>query len=178
MVKRTLVALVIIGSIPIVGYLIAFGILADMNSEIKGQLGVEAICSLPQVMANREFQSACDEVRSIVFLRDASIWTGVASIALMLLYWGASLVAGKNRNLNAFIFPKLIPISQLAIAGLVLVEGAILTYGAYIGEIYLIERVHFVLIGAVGLGALIGAIRLIASTSSLKEDFSQPTFQR
>jgi Zn-dependent protease with chaperone function len=174
--KRLLTTMAIIGAIPIVGYLIATAILADLNSEIKNGMGVEAICSLQKVMANPAFQSACEEVWNIVLLRDASIWAGLASIALMLVYWGASIAAGTKRNFNAFIFPKLIPISQLAIAGLVLVEGAIITYGAYIGEAYLIGRVHYFLIGAVGLGSAIGAFQLIASTATIKKDFSQPAF--
>jgi Zn-dependent protease with chaperone function len=88
----------------------------------------------------------------------------------------AALVAGTSRALNAAFFPMLIPISQLIIAGLIFVEGAILTYGAYIGEVYAIERVHYVLIGGIGLGALIGAVTLIASTFSLKKEISQPAF--
>jgi Zn-dependent protease with chaperone function len=176
MLKKMFIAFAIIGAIPIVGYLAAYGILADLSSPLKGRMSLEAFCMLPNVMADKGLQSACEDVRNIVLLRDASIWAGVASIALMLLYWVASLVAGKNRNLNAIIFPPLIPISQLALAGLVLVEGAILTYGTYIGEVYLIESYHPVLIGGIGLGAVIAAFGLIASTASIKKNLSQPTF--
>ncbi len=46
-------------------------------------------------------------------------------------------------------------------------QGLILTYAAYLTEAYLVGRVHFVLIGAIGLGALMGAVKLISISASL-----------
>lgn len=182
MFKQALIAIATIGAIPVVGYLIAFAILNDLNSDFEQGMSVENLCIIQQAQSLQgdvdaiTLQGACDEVRNIVLLRDASVWAGIVSIGLMLLYGMAALIAGTNRTINAFIFPKLIPISQLVIAGLVIVEGAILTYGAYIGEVYAIERVHFFLIGGIGLGAVIGAVTLIASTFSLKKEISEPAF--
>ena len=49
----------------------------------------------------------------------------------------------------------------------VLLQGAILTYAAYIGEVYAIGRVHYILIGGIGLGALVGAVSLISASFDL-----------
>jgi Zn-dependent protease with chaperone function/uncharacterized tellurite resistance protein B-like protein len=167
------------GTIPIVGYLVAYGILNDLNSELEAGLSVEDMCLILQepalqgVSIPTEFRAACDEVSNIILLRDASVWTGIISVSLIVLYWAATLISGTNRTLNSFIFPKLIPISQVVLAGLVIAEGVIFTYGAYIGEAYLIERVHFVLIGGIGLGALIAAGTLISSIFSYTKSISQ-----
>ena len=50
---------------------------------------------------------------------------------------------------------------------MVVLQGVILTYAAYIGESYAIGRVHFILIGAVGLGALFAAFSLLSASASL-----------
>ncbi len=172
----------IIGAIPFVGYLIAAGILTDMGSGLEDGVTVESICAVQRELARQgntdaiSMQAACDQVRRIVLLREASVWSAIVSIGLMLLYAIAAFAAGTNRKLNAAIFPKLIPVSLSVIAGLVIVEGAILTYGAFVGESYVIGRVHFVLIGGVGLAALIGAFSLIDSMLSLRKGVSQQAF--
>ena len=83
------------------------------------------------------------------------------------IYLVASLICGKNRKLIAAIFPKLVPLSLLVISGLVLVQGAILTYAAYIGPIYAMERVFIWVVGLIGLGAVVGAFKLIGATLSI-----------
>jgi len=106
-------------------------------------------------------------------LRDASLYSGVVALALLLLFVIAAVSAGRNRNANAFIFPKLIPFSSLILSGLVLVQGLILTYAAYVGESHAIGRVHFFLIGLIGLGAVLGAVTLIRATTTFKADLTQ-----
>ena len=83
------------------------------------------------------------------------------------MYLACAAFAGTNRKRLASVFPPLVKLSLFLLSVSVLVQGAILTYAAYIGEAYAIERVHYYIIGAVGLGALVAAVKLIASSFSL-----------
>lgn len=178
LVKRLVLALVFTLAIPVVGFLISNWILGDYNKELNAEYTVQQVCSLSQAYADPQIRPLCEEVNKIVLLHDASIWSGVVSIGLIVLYFLMTVLAGKNRRINAFIFPKLIPISIIVIAGLILVEGATLTYAAWIGESYAIGRVHFFIIGAIGLGALISAVKLISALFSIKSSIEQTAFAK
>lgn len=167
--KVLLVAL----AIPAIGYAVSFFILNDMNQALKvegipdvtllcdavrtGQLGNEAATDLI---------GACQEVANIELLGQGSIVAAITGIFIPILYWLASVFAGESRRRIAAVFPVVLRSSILLIAASVLLQGAILTYAAYIGESYVIERVHFVIIGAIGLGALVGGLKLIAASMS------------
>ena len=86
------------------------------------------------------------------------------------MYIITGLICGKNRLLNSIIFPILIPLTTIIISILFLVDGAIITYATYIGESWLIGRVHFILIGGIGLVSLVGSMKLITSIFSIKKD--------
>lgn len=176
MFKRILVGLAVTVAIPVIGFLVAYWIISDINAQFGAGANVVLACQVQQFSGDAELQGFCDELLNIVLLRDTSIWAGVVALGLMAVYLISSLVAGSNRWLNAFIFPKLVPISTIILAGLVLVQGAILTYAAYIGESYAIERVHFFIIGAIGLGALVGGLKLISASFSLKRELTQTEF--
>jgi Zn-dependent protease with chaperone function len=171
MIKRIFIALLTTVAIPIIGYLIASWILGDINSKVAGKISVELLCQITDIAS--KFKSTCETIQHIVLLKDASLWSGIVAVGLIVSYIILSLVAGRNRKLNAIIFPFLIPFSTLIIAGLVLVEGAILTYAAYIGESHAIGRVHYVLIGGIGLGAAIVAFKLIGALTSIKASIEQ-----
>ncbi len=57
-----------------------------------------------------------------------------------------------------------------------IIQGAILTYAAYIGESYAIGRVHIVIIGAVALGALAGGVSLIGVAFSFGKKLKMEVF--
>lgn len=180
MINKILYALLLTVSIPALGYLTSTWILADMSEEslfpTLFQLSkVEELCRWAKLTNEMELIKTCTDasIYNVLLLKAASFWSGVAAVGLMVVYILLSLLLGKNRGAIAFIFPKLIPLSSLIIAILVLVEGAILTYSAYVGESYAIGRVHFILIGAVGLGSVIGAFGLIGATFSLNKDLIQ-----
>ena len=176
MIKRIGLALIFTISIPVIGYVVANWVLADFNDALEGRMTAGAFCQLQNVIASNQFKGACEQINHIILLRDASLYSGGAAISLIILYVICALIAGRNRRINAAIFPVLIPLSILVIAGLVLVEGAVLTYAAYIGESHAIGGVHFILIGGIGLGALVGAIALLKSLFSVKTSLEQTAF--
>ncbi len=156
-------------AIPAVGYLISFWITSDVNADlaIDGLPPFAVLCADAETLALQGVEAACDEFSTITLLGDASIIAAILGISAPVLYILGSLIAGTSRTRLALIFPPLVFISLLIISVSVLLQGAVLTYSAYIGEVYAIERVHYYLIGAIGIGALIGAFKLISASFSI-----------
>lgn len=169
LLKVLLVAL----AIPAIGFAVSFFILNDMNQALKSE-GISDVTLLCDVVqsgqlgneATAELRGACQEVANIVLLGQGSVIAAAIGILIPVLYWLASIFAGENRKRIALLFPVVLRISVLLIAASVLLQGAILTYAAYIGESYAIGRVHIYIIGAIGLGALVGGLKLIGAAMS------------
>ena len=162
-------ALLVSLAIPAVGYLISTGIIGDLNSDLAkdGLPSMVVLCADIRVLALQGAKGACDEYDTIKLLGDASILAALLGVTVPILYIVGSFLAGKSRSRLAAIFPPLVFISLLLISLSVLLQGAILTYAAYIGEVYAIGRVHYILIGGIGLGALVGAVSLISASFDL-----------
>jgi len=168
---RLLQVLLIGVAIPAVGFIVSWWIISDLNADLRkqGLPSVQEICELDAASADEELRGACTELAPIRFLGTASVYTGLLGISIPILFWLGSAFAGKSRSRLLAVFPALVRLSVLLLSVMVLAQGAILTYAAYIGESYFLERVHFFLIGAIGIGALIGAIRLISASTSLRQ---------
>ena len=158
-------------AIPAVGYLVSVWIINDVNTDLakEGIPPIETTCSMSEALADPDITAFCDEFAPIVLLGDASLAAGIIGIAIPIVYWIASIFAGRSRRRIAVMFPPLVTISIFTISILVLLHGAILTYAAYIGESYAIERVHFILIGGIGLGAVVVAISLIGASFKIRQ---------
>lgn len=169
LLKVLLIAL----AIPAIGFAVSFFILNDVSQELKAQ-GISDVTLLCDAVragqleeeATVELRDACQEVANIVLLGQGSVIAAVIGILIPVLYWLASIFAGESRKRIASVFPTVLRLSVLLIAASVLLQGAILTYAAYIGESYSIGRVHFLIIGAIGLGALVGGLKLIGAAMS------------
>ena len=157
--------LIIALAIPILGFGISTWIISDTNSELASEnlLPVQAICAFEELSTDADIQSACAQFDNIMLLRSSSIYAGLLGIAIPGLFWLGSLLAGTYRSRLALIFPVLTRLTVLLLSVLVIIQGGILTYGAYIGESYAIGRVHFVLIGLIGIGAVIAALALVSA---------------
>lgn len=193
--KRILLLIALVAGIPVGGYLAGTYVESDFQKQwadlvakefgdkglaaLKtGQLSLERFCAEPQVAT----ESACQTYGYVQLLQNASVLALVAGLALLLTIFLGARFASSNRSLLLAVFSPGIKAVLLALFGLILVQGAIATYGAYIFESTAIHRVHFVLIGGIGLGALLGAIAMIkagfsisrrASTSVLGKSVSE-----
>ena len=163
MVRKVLVAFIVALAIPVAGFFTAEWILGELMNGQPVPPEMIAYCGKVSLFAD----DGCGIVRRLVMLRDVSFWSGVAAFDLMALYFVTAMVAGRSRELNAAIFPLLIPLSLLIVTALVFVQGAILTYTVAAAEIHAIGRLHIWLIGMIGLGALFGGFKLIAATVRL-----------
>lgn len=156
-------------AIPALGFGVAAWVISDVNADLakQGLPAIQQICGLDAAQSHQEVRKACAEFAPIRLFRTASIYAGLFGLAIPVLFWLGSLVAGNSRSRVAIVFPALVRASVVLLSLMVLAQGAILTYAAYLGESYLVGRVHIFLIAAIGIGAVLGAIGLISASTSL-----------
>lgn len=163
-------ALVLLIVIPLFGFGVSKWVLNDLNTELAKEnfnVTISELCTSEMVSQVPSVRPLCDEIRPTLWMHDWSIISGVVAISLLLSFVFFAVLAGKSRTRIAKIFPPLVFCSLIILSALVLIQGAILTYGAYLAESTAIQRVHFVLIGGIGLGALVAAMKLIQSSFRL-----------
>jgi len=175
--KSTFVASFYLLIIPIAGLAVSYYVLSSYTQTLG--FSVIALC-IDKIISDAEILSACSQaqVTNIYYLGVASVISAIIVFVLIFSFLFFSLICGTNRKLITSIFPFLIPLSTFIIALQILVQGAILTYGAYILESFLIGRVHYFLIGAIGLGALFGSLKLIGSLFEIKRTLEMPVFAK
>lgn len=165
---RFIKALFLLIAIPAFGIGVANWVLSDVESELAARgLDFATLCRGELVAANPDLDLLCSEVAPVRLLRQASWGSAVVSLGLLLSFLVASRIAGRDRERITRIFPPLMFVSLMVLAVLVLVQGAIFTYGAYLGEIMLIDQAHLVIIGLIALGALVGGFKLIGASFKL-----------
>lgn len=179
--KKLLIALLVALVIPTIGFAVAFFILRDISQSLPEPFPKDIIevCQLLQSeplqkLATADTRAACQEVGHIDLLKKTSVIAAAIGVVIPILYWLASLLAGTSRRRIATIFPKVLRLSVLLLAVTTLLQGAILTYAVYIGESYSTGSVHFVLIGAIGLGALAASFKLIVASMSFGKKLRIP----
>ena len=161
--KRMIKSIAALSIIPVIGLIVSFAIL---NSLADGE-SVSEFVSFVEYSCSVEYQSACDTFENIILLRDGSFYSFIFSFLIVFSYFFVSKLAGTNRNLIAALFPPLIPLVLIMVSIQTIIQGAIITYGAYIGESFLLGVVHYFLIGAIGLGAGIGALQIVGAVFSI-----------
>ncbi|MEL6980314.1 MAG: M48 family metalloprotease [Pseudomonadota bacterium] len=129
--------------------------------------------------ATRSAASAlCGEIDRIAWLRQASVWSAAALVLVIAVFLTLAAIAGASRRLNATLFPPLMPLTTLAVAALVFVHGAIITYCVYLFEIANFGQSYWWAPAIVGGGALLGATSLLATLRSANRDAPQPVLGR
>lgn len=178
--KQKLILIALIGVIPFVGYLVGLYVQSDFEGQwfrlvqkelgakgeaaVKsGQLSLNWFCATPDGMK----ESACDTYHNVLLLQNASIGALVTGFALLILIYAAARIASANRNLLVALFSPGIKLVLFVLFVLIIVQGAIATYGVYIFEATVVHRVHFFIVGAIGLGAVIGAFTMIRAGLSI-----------
>lgn len=161
-------ALVLLIFIPALGIGVANWVLSDVESQLaQRELDFASLCSDDSFTHVSNVKALCDEVAPIRLLRRASWASAVVAVGLLLSFFFASRVAGRDREKITRIFPPLVFVSLFVLAVLVLVQGAVLTYSVYLGEVQLISTAHPGIIALVGLGALIGGWQLVVASFRL-----------
>jgi Zn-dependent protease with chaperone function len=178
--KRILLLIALVAAIPVGGYLAGVYVESDFEKQWAelvakelGDKGIEAVktgllslnrfCSDPQAAA----ESACQTYANVRLLKNSSVLALIAGLGLLLVIFLGARVASSSRILLLNVFAPGIKFVLLALFALILVQGAIATYGAYIFEATTVHRVHFFLIGGIGFGALLGAFAMIKAGFSI-----------
>ncbi len=154
-------------AIPLIGIGVSVWVLNDLNVAIADagiDISAAQLCALPEAELSGQLIQVCSDIAPILWMRTASTISGIAAIVLMFSFIVCANVAGQNRTKVAKIFPPLVFLTLVVLTILVVIQGAILTYSAYLAEIQLIQRWHIYLIGAIGLGALAAAYGLMKSS--------------
>lgn len=178
--KRMLLLILLVAGIPVGGYLAGLYVESDFQKQWSdavakqlgdkgidaiqtGQLTLERFCAAPEVAT----KSACQTFSNAQLLQSISVCAIVAGLALLLTIFLGARLASLNRSLLLAVFSPGIKAVLFALFGLILVQGGIATYSAYIVESTAIDRVHFVLIGGIGLGAFVGAVAMLNAGLSI-----------
>lgn len=136
---------------------------------IKALLLLTAIPIVGLLFSSMFLSSNASRVDASPFqlIQFASIVSGALAVLMLISFAVFAGIAGKNRTKIASIFPPLVRVTLFVLAILVLVQGAILTYGAYLFESLATDRVHVILIAGIGITALAGAFALLDAGSKL-----------
>ena len=168
-----LIALIL--GVPLLGFAVSSGIRAHFNSELRSEaakqvpdvdptklvgLTVARLCETPDA----DTADLCQTDGNLALMRDASLGTGVVGLGLLSLIALAGFAAQSNRTLLLSLFRPGLYLAAIATTGLILAHALIAIAVIYYGESALINRVHFGVILAVGLGAMAGVAAVARST--------------
>lgn len=172
--KRMGLLLMVVG-IPAFGFWAANGCQDLLDSQLRDAMrkeystvGEERISSvsLASLCERPRFgdQDLCTTFGTLQLMKEASLASGGAGLALLVLIWGAGRIARNRRRLLLYVFKPGLYLTALVLIGLVITYAAIAMGAIYYGESLLVGRVHVFLIGAIGLGAF-GGVGAIATNA-------------
>jgi len=153
-----MIGLVITLVVPAAGFLMSTNILWEIDLAMREANfpSFEMLCASPDGQVGGYYFLDCLIYGSIRLLRKLSIVAGLFGLSIPAVLMTASLVAGTNRQTLATIFPLVIQTTLVLITISVVLQGAVLTFGFYVGEEYYLGRVHRpILIGIGGVAAAI-----------------------
>lgn len=175
---KFILTILLIAVVPVIGWILGYFSEVNLQQQFVkainrqyGAAGLEQInslqvfCALPESIQ----ESICSRLEHINWLQSASIGALVVGVILLVAVVIAARMASNNRQLLLKIFSPLRVGMLFALFFLILVQGAIASYGAYVFEATSIHRVHWFVIGAIAVGAFIGAFSMIESGLSISK---------
>lgn len=161
MILRLAVFIISVAAIPAAGLTVAWLIAEHLwtGLALSGLGSLWSLCAVSDQAAG--MPSVCSAFEEAKLLAGLSLAAAGSAVILPLIFYTASLATRGNRKATALVFPALVKFSVIGLSVVVLLQGVVLVFGLYSGEIHLIGRAHVTLIGLVGLGAVLGAGQLI-----------------
>jgi Zn-dependent protease with chaperone function len=169
-----LMLVAILLAVPVLGYFTSIYLINDFNKSLSETFGNDAsvldLCSTEMlaILDDPEITNACQEVLWVSSLETISMVLAVLSIIYVAVIKLLAALAGGNRNLNAQIFPVLVPLSIVFIGLVVASQGAVATFAVYELQVQLAGMWYPVATGGLGLGALIVALSVISAATKVK----------
>lgn len=112
----------------------------------------------------------CSPAEQVALVNHASYALATLGALMLLLIYGGRAVAGASRARLSLVFGFVVRAVMLLLAVSVLGQAALLVFSVYTVESMAIQRVHGVLLGSIGLAALVACWKLIRSTFELFKD--------
>jgi Zn-dependent protease with chaperone function len=164
--------------VPVLGFVVAEGIQAYFNSELRSALRQQFADLAPEKISAATIDRLCEqrtaELREICSTNDnlkvlsaSAIGAGAVGLMLLLGIRIAGSLSRSNRRLLLWVFKPGLYLTGIALIGLVLVHAGVAMAAIYYGESALVGRVHVFIIGAIGLGALAGVFAIVRNAFSL-----------
>lgn len=135
-----------------------------VNDVVAKEVTLDKLCSLESDKSGLE--TICSYVDDIHLLKQASIYSLIAGLLLILFIIGTRSLIGLDRKKLAALFSPVTTISMLVLAGSIVIQGFILVYSLYIAGAVYTERVFPKLLFIIGLSAAVAAYVLIKSIIS------------
>jgi Zn-dependent protease with chaperone function len=178
---KLVVTILMVAVIPVIGWLL--GYFSELNLQqqfvkvVNRQFGAAGLEQLNSLRAFCEAsgssqESVCVKLEHITWLQNASIAALAVGILLLIAIILAARKAAADRQLLLTVFSPLRVGMLFTLCILILVQGAIASYGAYIFEATAIHRVHWYIIGAIAIGAFIGAFTMLEAGLSISKNLS------
>lgn len=155
---RMMVALVATLVIPAAGFLMSDRILWELDIFMREANfpSFEELCASPEGQVGGRYLLDCLSYGGIGLLKKLSIVAAAFGFSIPAVLMTASLISGTNRQTLATVFPLTVQATLVLITISVALQGAILTFGFYVGEEYYIGRVHRYIL--IGIGAVAATI--------------------
>lgn len=161
-ILRLTIALIVTMTIPVTGYIMSEYITAEINADlaVEGFPPFEVVCAMPEVGENLMLRLICLDLATLPLLHKTSAAAAVFGGGFLGLLLLLSLIIGKNRKLLATVFPVIVQASLYFVILSILLQGAVLTLGSYIGQGYFLEKTRLYLVIGVAIGAVAAAYKL------------------
>lgn len=167
--KRLVILLLVLLTIPTLGLVADYAIrgkmeaqfsaaIARLNNPSLSGLTIHDACANPRMRP--AIPDACSQLDFLFYLGLTSIVCAGISIGMILLIVVGALLVGMDRGRLLLLFGIGRRFLLIILGLLILAQGAIAACAFYLMEAEYLGRVHLFLIGAVGLGALIGGVRI------------------
>lgn len=184
---KLIITLLLIGVIPILSWLAGYMTESALGQQfvraVGRQLGADGIgkiqsqsMSLGTYCASGDTagEAICAALRHVSWLQSASIATLAVGIVLLLAIIIASRMASNNRGLLLSVFSPFRVGMLFVLFLLILAQGALAGYGAYIFETTVMHRIHYIVVGSIVVGAFIGAFSMLEAGLSISGNLSTP----
>jgi Zn-dependent protease with chaperone function len=164
--------------VPLIGFAVAEGMEARVTSQVRAivrhqvrdrapervvRLSGAALCQEDR----RDTAALCVEYRRLALMSQASLWTGVVGVALVLLITAAGAVARGNRNALVWVFRPGLYFTAAVLTLLIAAHAAILMSAIVVAEMMLIKGAHFGIVVTIGVGALAGVMAVARGAFSV-----------
>lgn len=170
--KRILILLALLLTVPALGLVTANYVQSQNDDQLRQALREQypdapadklAAVTVTALCAERttEIEEVCSTNDTLALMKGASGWAIGIGLALLLLIRLAGTVAKGDRTTLLWIFKPGLYLTAAVLVGLVLTHAALAIGTIYYGEAALVGRVHFGILLAIGIGAILGAFAII-----------------